>query len=182
MKRILVVALLGVLLPGLSLAQPNQANRQGGQGRQGGRPAASANRPGPGGPHAAVRPGRPQTTQQRPVGRPPVARPLPARRPPRPLAQSRPPRGNQFWHRGRYHPRIRGPAFRYPPGWGPRRWAVGARLPALFLAPAFIFSGWAGIGLQPPPPGFTWVRYGPDLLMVDARTGQIVDVVYGVFF
>jgi Ni/Co efflux regulator RcnB len=29
--------------------------------------------------------------------------------------------------------------------------------------------------------GYQWVRYGPDLLLVDIATGQVVDVRYGVF-
>jgi Ni/Co efflux regulator RcnB len=176
MKRILVAALLGLLLPGLTFAQPNQP---GAQGRQGARPAAPANRPGPGRPQG---PARPQTAERTPAARPPAARPAQAGRSPRRVAQPLPPRGNQFWHRGTYRPRIRGPAFRYPPGWGYRRWTIGARLPALFLAPAYFFTGWAAIGLQAPPPGYAWVRYGPDLLEVNLSTGQVEDVVYGVFY
>jgi len=172
MKRIVVAALLGLLLPGLAFSQPNRPGRQGGQERQGTRPAAPANRSGPGRPQGR---GRPQAAPGRPAARPP------ATRPPQ-VAQPRPPRGNQFWHRGRYHTRVRGPAFRYPPGWGYRRWAIGARLPALFLAPAYFYAGWAAIGLQAPPPGFAWVRYGPDLLQVNVTTGQVYDVVYGVFY
>ena len=70
----------------------------------------------------------------------------------------------------------------YPRGWGYRRWAVGAVLPALFLAPAYYYSGWADVGLSPPPPGFQWVQYGPDLLLVNVTTGEVVDVAYGVFY
>ena len=70
----------------------------------------------------------------------------------------------------------------YPRGWGYRRWAVGAVLPALFLAPAYYYSGWEEIGLSPPPPGFEWVQYGPDLLLVNVITGEVVDVAYGVFY
>jgi Ni/Co efflux regulator RcnB len=36
--------------------------------------------------------------------------------------------------------------------------------------------------LEPPPPGFQWVRYGPDLLLVNVVTGQVADVAYGVFY
>jgi Ni/Co efflux regulator RcnB len=92
-----------------------------------------------------------------------------------------PPRGNQFWHRGTYYPRIRVPAFAYPPGWRYRRWAVGAVLPPLFLAPAYFYPGWAALGLGAPPPGYAWVRFGPDLLEVNLGTGEVEDVVYGVF-
>ncbi|MGB6534933.1 MAG: RcnB family protein [Xanthobacteraceae bacterium] len=70
----------------------------------------------------------------------------------------------------------------YPPGWGYRRWAVGAVLPALFLAPAYYYSGWANLGLTAPPPGYQWVQYGPDLLLVNVSTGQVADTVYGVFY
>jgi Ni/Co efflux regulator RcnB len=70
----------------------------------------------------------------------------------------------------------------YPPGWAYRRWVVGGVLPALFLAPAYYYSGWAALGLPPPGPGLQWVQYGPDLLLVNVSTGQIVDVVYGVFY
>jgi len=38
------------------------------------------------------------------------------------------------------------------------------------------------MGLQPPPPGFQWVRQGPDVVLVNLRTGQIIDVAYGVFY
>jgi hypothetical protein len=37
--------------------------------------------------------------------------------------------------------------FVYPRGWAYRRWAIGAVLPPLFLAPAYFYSGWAALGL-----------------------------------
>jgi Ni/Co efflux regulator RcnB len=37
------------------------------------------------------------------------------------------------------------------------------------------------MGLYAPPPGFVWVRFGPDLLLVNRHTGQIADVIYGAF-
>ena len=70
----------------------------------------------------------------------------------------------------------------YPHGWGYRRWAIGAALPALFLAPAYYYADWADVGLSPPPPGFQWIQYGPDLLLVNVTTGEVVDVAYGVFY
>jgi len=100
----------------------------------------------------------------------------------RPGWQPLPPRGNQFWHRGQYFARMHAPPFAYPPGWGYRRWGIGARLPAILLAPAFFYAGWAALNLEPPPPGYAWVRYGPDLLEVNLATGEVEDVVYGVFY
>ncbi len=38
------------------------------------------------------------------------------------------------------------------------------------------------MGLEAPPPGCVWVRYGPDLLLVQRYSGQIVDVIYGAFY
>lgn len=55
-------------------------------------------------------------------------------------------------------------------------------LPSLFLSPAYYYTGFAMLGLEPPPPGYRWVRYGPDLLLVQVHTGRIVDVIYGAFY
>lgn len=54
-------------------------------------------------------------------------------------------------------------------------------LPALFLASTYYYDSYASVGLPPPPAGARWVRYGPDLLLVDVRSGAIIDVAYGVF-
>lgn len=88
----------------------------------------------------------------------------------------------RFMYHGRPFNAIYGAPFVYPHGWAYRRWAVGAALPPLFLAPAYYYSGWAALGLPPPQPGFQWVRYGPDLLLVNVATGQVVDTVYGAFY
>jgi len=36
--------------------------------------------------------------------------------------------------------------------------------------------------LVAPEAGFQWVRYGPDVLLVNVTTGEVVDAVYGVFY
>ncbi len=90
-------------------------------------------------------------------------------------------RPHQFWHRGAWGVRIHGPAFVYPRGYGHRRWAVGAILPALFLADAYYYDNYGAIGLQAPAPGYRWVRYGDDLLLVNIRTGQVEDTAEDVF-
>jgi hypothetical protein len=88
----------------------------------------------------------------------------------------------RFLYHGRPFNRVRVAPFVYPPGWAYRRWVVGALLPPLFLASAYYYSAWAALGLPPPQPGFQWVRYGPDLLLVNVTTGQVVDTVYGAFY
>lgn len=90
-------------------------------------------------------------------------------------------RPHEFWHRGVWTVRVHGPAFRYPHGWYARRWTVGAILPALFLTSDYYYDGYGAVGLQAPPPGYRWVRYGDDLLLVNLRTGAVEDVVEDVF-
>ena len=88
------------------------------------------------------------------------------------------PPGAQFGYHGRSFNRVQVAPFIYPRGWGYRRWAVGVALPPVFLVPDYYYTDWATLGLEPPPPGFQWVRYGPDLLLVnveeDAR-GRALD-------
>lgn len=70
----------------------------------------------------------------------------------------------------------------YPPGYGYRLWGVGAILPPLFWStPTYYYTDWAGMGLPPPDPGFQYVQYGPDLLLVNITTGQVVEVFPGAF-
>ena len=123
--------------------------------------------------------------QQGPGHRQPPSRPggRPSSRPEtRPQTRPAPSHGGRFVYRGRQHERIREPAFRYPHGYAYRRWRLGERLPPLFLAAPFYFDSWANYGFGPPPPGYRWVRYGPDLLLVSLRTGRISRVIYGVFY
>ncbi len=71
----------------------------------------------------------------------------------------------------------------YPAGYGYRLWAVGAILPPLFWAAnsPYYYAGWADLGLPPPDPGFQYVEYGPDLLLVNVTTGEVVEVFPGAF-
>ncbi len=77
---------------------------------------------------------------------------------------------------------VRGPVFHYPHGWRYRRWSVGLLLPTLFLSHSYYYDNWAPLGVGAPPPGYRWVRYGPDLLLVQIGTRRIVDVIYGAFY
>ena len=52
----------------------------------------------------------------------------------------------------------------------------------LFLAPGYYYEDYWRMGLEGPPWGYRWVRYGPDLLLVDTRTGRIDDAIYGAFY
>lgn len=133
------------------------------------------NRPGPG-------PGRPPHQGAPGVGRPPER---PGLRPPtnvpgRPVV--RPPQHRPGAGRPpNFHP-VHGRPYRYPHGYSYRRWSIGLLLPSLFLAPTYYYDDYYGLGLGGPPPGYRWVRYGPDLLLVNLRTRRIVDVIYDAFY
>ena len=191
MKRFLIaVSSLSLLLPSFSFAQMGPAQgvkpmpvrpapvRPGGGGNRPG-PGMGGNRPGPGNGGPAIQPPRPN-----PGTRPPP-RPNPGYRPPhhghRPPHHGHRP-GNSFYYGGRYRPGFHGGFYRYPPGYAYRRWSYGQTLPLLFLTSAYFFTQYAVVGLDAPPYGYQWVRYGPDLLLVQVGTGRIVDVVPGAVY
>ena len=57
------------------------------------------------------------------------------------------------------------------------RWSTTFRYPRDFWLTDFL-----SFGLLSPPEGFIWVRYGPDALLVDEETGEIIEVEYNVFY
>jgi hypothetical protein len=172
--------------PGGGQNRPSPGNRPGGPGMGGNRPnpgQGGGNRPGPnpGGNRPGIpggnRPGNPGGNRpgipggNRPT--PPVNRPgRPGYRP----GVGRP--GYMGWN-GR---RVRGPRWNWPSGYGYQRWTVGGILPALFLSQAYWYADYASLGFEAPPWGYQWVRYGPDLLLVQISTGRVVDAEYGVFY
>jgi Ni/Co efflux regulator RcnB len=71
--------------------------------------------------------------------------------------------------------------YAWPHGYGYARRSVGWVMPRSFLGAPYYYAGWATLGLMAPPAHYQWVRYGPDLLLVNTLTGQVTDVRYGVF-
>jgi Ni/Co efflux regulator RcnB len=73
--------------------------------------------------------------------------------------------------------------YAYPRGYYYRRWGVGSIFPSLFWASSnYFINSWWSYGLMSPPWGYEWVRYGPDAVLIDVRTGVILQVRYGVFY
>jgi Ni/Co efflux regulator RcnB len=72
--------------------------------------------------------------------------------------------------------------YRAPPGYAYRRWTFGERLPSEYFARDFWISDYLNFDLVGPPDGYTWVRFGPDALLIDEDTGEIIQVEYGVFY
>ena len=79
----------------------------------------------------------------------------------------------RHFHVGFYHP---------PRGWFRHRWHFGERLPRTFFIRDYWIDDFWDFGLIEPPPGYVWVRVGDDALLVDEFTGEVVEVVYGVFY
>lgn len=187
MNRLLCAAsILALVVPAAAIAQ-HQGDRQHGQG---GHQAQTHQGRGGGGSHQgrgnAQRQATPTPQAQRPTretrtvtqtARPQrTERPVTTRSNVRTVSNQRP-GGHAVNVR-----RVRAPAFRYPSGYRYRHWSAGSILPAIFLSNYYFYNNWAAVGAYPPPPGFVWVRYGPDLLLVSRRSGRIRDVIYGVFY
>ena len=73
-------------------------------------------------------------------------------------------------------------AYRAPQGYSYRRWSWGQRLPAIYFGRDYWIGDYASYGLFAPPYGLVWVRFGPDALLIDEYSGDIVQVDYGVFY
>jgi len=204
-RTLLMLGALCLALTGAAQAQPGGGRGPTTKPATGQQPVGKP----PGGGHGGGKPSGPTTKPawgQRPVGKPPGGggkpgggkpppgghwkpgrpghgRPPHGGRPPghRPPNQWHRPRPNQWYWHGRWIGRIRGPAFAYPPGYAYLRWSAGLLLPAIFISQNFYYGGYASLGLPPPGPGYRWIRFGPDLVLVNLATGRIVDVAYGVF-
>jgi len=104
---------------------------------------------------------------------------------PAPLAQGAPPRAADIARlRGAVQSprRFRAGAYRPPSGFAVRRFRFGERLPRAFFVRRFWITDFLLFDLFPPPPGFVWVRVGPDALLIDEFTGEIVRIEYDVFY
>lgn len=101
-------------------------------------------------------------------------------------------RRNEVTHRhpsvARFHRVIRAPhrfhirAWAAPRGFHYRRFRLGERIPRVLLAADFFLTSYWLYGLEPPPPDYVWVRDGPDAVLVDRYTGEVIQVVYDVFY
>jgi Ni/Co efflux regulator RcnB len=78
--------------------------------------------------------------------------------------------------------RFQAGAYRPPQGYQQRHWGYGDRLPRAYYARNYWLTNFLLYGLLSPPPGLVWVRVGPDALLVDEYSGEVVRVQYGVFY
>jgi hypothetical protein len=78
----------------------------------------------------------------------------------------------------RYHLR---PYLR-PQGWYLRDWILGDVLPSIFWSHNYWIVDYWRYGLPIPPDGCVWVRYDHDALLVDRYSGEVVQVIYDIFY
>jgi Ni/Co efflux regulator RcnB len=187
MKRLFcAVAAIALMAPNTAAGQSRDQGRNNRSEQRQSRPNQQRPQNRPARPTRPTRPARP--TVQRPQNRP--ARPSRPTGPTRPSYQPNRPSTRPVSRSGVYRPgqrpssyhRVRARSFHYPRGYRYRRWSVGLLLPRLFLSNSYYWNDYGALGLGPPPPGYVWVRYGPDLLLVSRYTGRIADVIYGAFY
>ncbi|HXQ41762.1 MAG TPA: RcnB family protein, partial [Candidatus Udaeobacter sp.] len=89
----------------------------------------------------------------------------------------RPYEGNRYAER-----RYNWEPYRQPEGWYYQPWSYGQIFPPVFWTQNYWINDYWDFGLPDPPYGYVWVRYGPDALLVAVDNGQILSVVYGLFY
>lgn len=90
--------------------------------------------------------------------------------------------GGRFNYRGRSFDRFRAQPYNWPGGYRNYAWRPRQILPRSFLLQDYFIYNYQDFGFGPPPYGFEWVRVGDDALLVNRFTGEILDVVPGVFY
>ena len=78
--------------------------------------------------------------------------------------------------------RFHAPAYHQPQGYYVHHWTWGETLPPAFWVRDYWLTDYVVFDLFPPPPGAVWVRVGPDALLIDQFSGEIIEVEYNVFY
>lgn len=93
-------------------------------------------------------------------------------------------RYNYNYYRNRNRNVYHLPRYYAPPGWGYgyRRFSIGFTLSAFLFDQDYWIDDAAYYRLPPAYGPYRWVRYYNDALLVDIRTGYVVDTVYDIFW
>lgn len=70
----------------------------------------------------------------------------------------------------------------YGYGYSYRRFGIGSILDSLLFGRNYWLSDPYQYRLPPAPPGYQWVRYYNDVILVDTWNGRVVDVIYDFFW
>jgi hypothetical protein len=101
------------------------------------------------------------------------------------------PGGNRPQYNAQYFPRTfnigqrfqwRGGPWRGPQGFYYRPWFYGQILPVGWFSAQYYINDYYDYQLPVPPYGYEWIRNGPDALLVDIGSGEVVSSVPGVFY
>jgi hypothetical protein len=89
------------------------------------------------------------------------------------------------YDRGQYRARQRYSIgyYNYPRGYSSRVWLRGQWLPfALYVNSAYYLDSYWQFDLYDPPYRARWIRVGSDALLVDIDSGEILDVIYELYW
>ena len=67
-------------------------------------------------------------------------------------------------------------------GWNYRRLSVGHRLRPAFYGPRYTISDYGYYRIAAPRRYHRWIQYGPDLLLIDIRSGRVLQVLPNRFY
>lgn len=87
-----------------------------------------------------------------------------------------------YSYRNRYRDVYRVGRYYDPFGYGYRRFSIGIRIGQPFYAQRYWINDPWHYRLPDAGPGFRWVRYYNDVLLVDTWSGEVVDVIYDFFW
>ena len=87
-------------------------------------------------------------------------------------------------HRNQYRSYYQQPRYYNPygNGYGYQRFSVGIYLNSLFFSSRYWINDPYEYRLPQAPYGYRWVRYYDDVVLVDQRTGYVVDVIHNFFW
>ena len=88
-----------------------------------------------------------------------------------------------WWNWRNRHRSLFNLGFYYDPfGWGYQRYGIGWRMwPSYYHSSFWLNDPWQ-YRLPYAPPGYRWVRYYDDAVLVDTWDGRVVDVIYNFFW
>ena len=72
-------------------------------------------------------------------------------------------------------------AFAAPSGYTYRRFSVGQHVPEMLMGDSVVLGNYSEFALVTPPSGTTWIRDGNDALLIDTRTGEVIQADYDLF-
>ena len=88
----------------------------------------------------------------------------------------------RYHHEYRAERRYHVDHYSRPHGWYPYQWVLGGILPHLFWSQNYWIIDYWLYGLPIPPYDCVWVRYENDALLIDRRSGEVIEVIYDIFY